>query len=583
LEVDDAENEAEHGRESSPELVELSALEMFSSALQDAQRRTSAMEEPRKRARAPQNHGKSERTMRRHKKAKRDLEAQGFFSVQEFFKRKAKSAGQEGSNEALQVVQSEEHEGQEEIANEETHNAETEVVGYMSGSEGNAASIPALAEVEVVVEVEAPVTKDKTDEVTAVRRFEEEEEEEEEEEASKTEDETKPTSDACSVGATSIPGLPQWHSSDMEQSCWRWAAWPILLESEESESESSYGDTTVSDLEDLHSTDARELEGLHRGDAPNNPTTQQPSGNTADLLQNRAGLWGVHRELAVKARLGDLDTVLRGRVVAMVALLNLFLDETLGYTWRQASEVVAKTEGRGIYRARLIRQWTIKFARTKELPTHKHGQTQLSVLNDENITHAIKEALAEKAKRGFITTADIMEVVSGPDIQDQFAQAGIFKPSIGKTTACRWLGQLGWRHGRHQNGMYVDGHEREDVVKYRRGFVERFKEYERHFHAWDDEGMSCHAHQASLWMARLAAFILCLSLTMNPRSTKMTSDKFIGAVQERTSFQDRRARALVSWSQTFSLRIGAFCVMRTGAFSLSFPSQNPHHFPGKPV
>jgi len=36
--------------------------------------------------------------------------------------------------------------------------------------------------------------------------------------------------------------------------------------------------------------------------------------------------------------------------------------------------------------------------------------------------------------------------------------------------------------------MYVDGHEREDVVKYRQAFIERWKQYEKRFHLWDNDG-----------------------------------------------------------------------------------------------
>ena len=36
--------------------------------------------------------------------------------------------------------------------------------------------------------------------------------------------------------------------------------------------------------------------------------------------------------------------------------------------------------------------------------------------------------------------------------------------------------------------MYVDGHEREDVVAYRKGFVEHWKEYEKHFIIYDIDG-----------------------------------------------------------------------------------------------
>jgi len=36
--------------------------------------------------------------------------------------------------------------------------------------------------------------------------------------------------------------------------------------------------------------------------------------------------------------------------------------------------------------------------------------------------------------------------------------------------------------------MYVNGHEREDVVEYRRRFISRWKQYECRFHTWDDDG-----------------------------------------------------------------------------------------------
>ena len=36
--------------------------------------------------------------------------------------------------------------------------------------------------------------------------------------------------------------------------------------------------------------------------------------------------------------------------------------------------------------------------------------------------------------------------------------------------------------------MYLDGHECPDVVAYREGFVGRWKQYEKHFHLWDNDG-----------------------------------------------------------------------------------------------
>jgi hypothetical protein len=42
--------------------------------------------------------------------------------------------------------------------------------------------------------------------------------------------------------------------------------------------------------------------------------------------------------------------------------------------------------------------------------------------------------------------------------------------------------QLGWQHGRHTSRMYFDGHEQEDVVKYRHAFVGYWAKYESRFH-----------------------------------------------------------------------------------------------------
>ena len=54
-----------------------------------------------------------------------------------------------------------------------------------------------------------------------------------------------------------------------------------------------------------------------------------------------------HRELSLMAQQKSLDAVLHSHVVAMVGLLNLYLDGTLGYSWRRALEIAAKSEGHG--------------------------------------------------------------------------------------------------------------------------------------------------------------------------------------------------------------------------------------------
>jgi hypothetical protein len=124
----------------------------------------------------------------------------------------------------------------------------------------------------------------------------------------------------------------------------------------------------------------------------------------------------------------------------------------------------------------------LRYLQHKELPLHRIGQTRWTALEDEDIAQEIKLKLAENIKGHYLKADNVVDVVASPEIQAILRQKGIRKPSITERTARRWLAGLGWRYGKMKNGMYIDGHEREDVVEYRNGFVVRWKEYERRFH-----------------------------------------------------------------------------------------------------
>ena len=47
---------------------------------------------------------------------------------------------------------------------------------------------------------------------------------------------------------------------------------------------------------------------------------------------------------------------------------------------------------------------------------------------------------------------------------------------------------MSWQYQRKKKGMYIDGHEREDVVEYWKGFVECWKEYKKHFIIYNNNG-----------------------------------------------------------------------------------------------
>ena len=272
--------------------------------------------------------------MRRNKKARRDLEAQGFLALPEFFKWKAMAASQQESgstpsveNDAALMIALEEEEEEKERGIDAT------LIHMHEGEEEEKAEVEMGTNAFLI-----HVSKEEGHEEGETKT---------EDETGKTDDKpNKMTTDACSAEVTPTP---QSDPSDAELTGRHWGpSWTVLFESKESKHESSNGDSTQSNLEDLHSTVTRELEDHHNGDAPNNAAARLPTASAADLLRDHTRLQRVQRELTVKARLEDLDSVLQGCAMAMLRLLNLFLDNSLGYRWKKASEVVTKTEGCGM-------------------------------------------------------------------------------------------------------------------------------------------------------------------------------------------------------------------------------------------
>ncbi|KAJ7143241.1 hypothetical protein C8R46DRAFT_867383, partial [Mycena filopes] len=112
------------------------------------------------------------------------------------------------------------------------------------------------------------------------------------------------------------------------------------------------------------------------------------------------------------------------------------------------------------------------------------------ILNDEDFSDAIKLYLQSVCRKdGHFKAQDLVDFVASAEMQERLEEAGIRKHSISVWTARRWLKRLDWRYGHRKNGMYIDGHEREDVVAYRTAFVKRWlEEYEPRMVSYDNDG-----------------------------------------------------------------------------------------------
>ncbi len=229
------------------------------------------------------------------------------------------------------------------------------------------------------------------------------------------------------------------------------------------------------------------IHALHSGHDPSFLTPKSPTDNALELWKDSKKLGEACATLTTKSKDPCIDIVLRTRLTGMVGVLNLYLDPQVQYSWTDASLVVARVQGSGETKVRMLRKWILTFVRVGQLPFQKSGK-KWSILKDEDVKGALQLELMEHTKGRCIMAKDIVDIVSTPRLQGLFSRAGITKPSISERTAHHWLTRLEWQYGLPQKGMYVDGHEREDVVKYRQAFIERWKQYEKRFHLWDNDG-----------------------------------------------------------------------------------------------
>jgi hypothetical protein len=210
--------------------------------------------------------------------------------------------------------------------------------------------------------------------------------------------------------------------------------------------------------------------------------------DTLELLHDHAALSRAWERLMSQSQDKSLDVIFWARISAMVGVLNLFLDPELSYTWRESSVIAAKAQGLGSTRTCSIWAWVLDFVREGTLPFHSYGYTRQTALEDEEVLQEVQGELSKRAKSGFIKAEDVCEIVASEKIQALFTRLGVDKPRVSLSTAKRWLAKMKWRYSKMKNRMYIDSHEREDVVAYRRVFVHRWAGYEARFPFWDDNG-----------------------------------------------------------------------------------------------
>ena len=90
--------------------------------------------------------------------------------------------------------------------------------------------------------------------------------------------------------------------------------------------------------------------------------------------------------------------------------------------------------------------------------------------------------------RTHISAQAIIDFMKKPEVATHYH---ISKP-ISLDTACEWMSKLGFKWRKPLKGMYIDGHERSDVVHYRQNiYLPALAQWESRMRAWDKDNLDC--------------------------------------------------------------------------------------------
>ena len=145
---------------------------------------------------------------------------------------------------------------------------------------------------------------------------------------------------------------------------------------------------------------------------------------------------------------------------------------------RQKMQVVdAAREAGSItgYNERTVRKYRDEFFSNKgELEESKRGKyKRFCIYHDEEINHKAAAWMREHSfqKGAPNMTAYVFCEWVNNDLLTTSHLPPQYPRSISVSTAIRWLKHLGFKPRSHKKGVYIDGHEREDVVKHRETYL----------------------------------------------------------------------------------------------------------------
>ncbi|KIJ42644.1 hypothetical protein M422DRAFT_170720 [Sphaerobolus stellatus SS14] len=134
--------------------------------------------------------------------------------------------------------------------------------------------------------------------------------------------------------------------------------------------------------------------------------------------------------------------------------------------------------------ARSLREWVWDYLEDNgQLPFNVYRGSVSILAQDEDLAEEIHEHLRSLGKK-YLTAADVVRFLATPEIRMHFN----LKKTPTERTARRWMHTMEYRYGKPVKGMFIDGHERADVVDYRQGiFLPFWASIQDQMAVWDRE------------------------------------------------------------------------------------------------
>lgn len=174
------------------------------------------------------------------------------------------------------------------------------------------------------------------------------------------------------------------------------------------------------------------------------------------------------------------DDQLQRRLEMMQSLYSQYIENG---DWIKSSEIVVQIFLCKPSRARALRRWARAYIDDRTLPYQQYGLHTKSLIDNEAFKTELCAYLQSVGK--YVCSKDIIKYLEDEDVQERYG----LQKTISLSTAKEWMSRLQYRWGKGPKGQYVDGHEREDVVKYRQTrFLPSIAEHDASVRTWTNGG-----------------------------------------------------------------------------------------------